>query len=170
MTDARSVAIVFRRARGRWTAHVGHDLTHIGVGHAGTSVKLFVPKPGSRSTDIWPKLCLDNLSHHTRRPSSSPYPAPGNTARDDPLVSGNVRKCPEYVRTMPGYARICPMMSRCRDCPATALRDASGPTIRLSRAAGRAVMKRHGVQAKICSQTAVGGVGYRRLLGRGMAG
>ena len=61
------------------------------------------------------------------------------------------------------------MMSRCRDCPATALRDASGPTIRLSRAAGRAVMKRHGVQAKICSQTAVGGVGYRRMLGRGMA-
>ena len=36
------------------------------------------------------------------------------------------------------------MMSRCRDCPATALWDASGPTIRLSRAAEHDMMKRHG--------------------------
>ena len=36
------------------------------------------------------------------------------------------------------------MLSRCRNCPATALRDASGPTIALSRAAERATIKRHG--------------------------
>ena len=50
------------------------------------------------------------------------------------------------------------MMSRCRDCPATALRDASGPTLGLTCAAGSCVkrheqqhetknIKRHGFQA-----------------------
>ena len=36
------------------------------------------------------------------------------------------------------------MMSRCRDCPASALWVESGPTIRLSRAAERATIERHG--------------------------
>ena len=68
--------------------------------------------------------------------------------------SSRVQNMPGYARTcpdMPGYARICPddgrlfpMMSRCQDCPATALRGESGPTIALSRAAERATIKRDG--------------------------
>ena len=51
-------------------------------------------------------------------------------------------------------------LSGCPDGSASACRGEGGPTIRLSRAAGRAVMKRHGVQAKICSQHS----GWRRRL------
>ena len=57
-----------------------------------------------------------------------------------PDMSGYVRICPD----MSGYAGICPMMSRCRNRPATAVRAESGPTPRLSRAAERAMIKRHG--------------------------
>ena len=85
---------------------------------------------------------------HTRS-GDGPFP-PRRAIRDG--VTGNgrygtrrasrVRKCPEMpgiglCSDMPGYARLCPMMSRCRDRPATALRDASGPTIRVRCAAGR---------------------------------
>ena len=85
------------------------------------------------------------LSHATDFTARDP--ATDDTAHDDPLVSDDARKCP----VMPGYARLCPddgrlfpVMSRCRVCPATALRDASGPTVRLSRAAERAILKRDG--------------------------
>ena len=77
------------------------------------------------------------LSHATDFTARDP--ATDDTAHDDPLVSDDARKCP----VMPGYARLCPddgrlfpVMSRCRVCPATALRDASGPTIRVRCAAG----------------------------------
>ena len=82
-------------------------------------------------------------------------PATDDSARDGPdrarsgegrygtRRSSRVRRCP----VMPGYARNmfgrCPMMSRCRNRPAPALGVESGPTSRLSRAAERAVMKRH---------------------------
>ena len=46
------------------------------------------------------------------------------------------------------------------DRPASVFRDEGGPTPRLSRAAERAFRKRHGVQAKICSQHS----GWRRRL------
>ncbi len=59
-----------------------------------------------------------------------------HTIRHRLLSHATIMICSEYVRNMPGYARICPMMSRCRDRPATALRDASGPTIRVRCAAG----------------------------------
>jgi len=42
--------------------------------------------------------------YDTRRPSVTPCPATGDTARDDHLVP---EICPEYVRNMPG---ICLMM------------------------------------------------------------
>jgi len=45
--------------------------------------------------------------------------------------------CPEYARNMPGYVSL-PGLS------GTTLRDESGPTIALSRAAERATIKRHG--------------------------
>ena len=70
---------------------------------------------------------------------------------DDVWLLTNVRicpDCPEYARIMPGLCpddvRLFPMMSGCLVCPATALRDASGPTIALSRAAERTTIKRHG--------------------------
>ena len=59
-----------------------------------------------------------------------------HTIRHRLLSHATIMICSEYVRNMPGYARICPMMSRCRDRPATALRDASGPTHSVRCAAG----------------------------------
>ena len=83
-------------------------------------------------------------------------PSPDDTARDahprrrdrrQTIRHATILSCPEYARIcpdMPGYARICPddvrlfpMMSRCQDCPATALWGESGPTIRVRCAAGR---------------------------------
>ena len=47
-------------------------------------------------------------------------------------MPGYTRLCP----VMPRYVWLCSMMSRCRGCPATALRIESGPTLGLKRAAG----------------------------------
>ena len=82
-------------------------------------------------------------------------PSPDDTARDahprrrdrrQTIRHATILSCPEYARIcpdMPGYARICPddvrlfpMMSRCQDCPATALWGESGPTTRVRCAAG----------------------------------
>ena len=52
-------------------------------------------------------------------------------------MPGNARKCPDD-------GRLFPVMFDEPVRPATALGDASGPTPRLSRAAERAFMKRHG--------------------------
>jgi len=127
-----------------------------------------------------------------RDPAPGDTVAPGHTGRRDRrrtirhaihLVSDYARICPdmlgicsEYVRNMPDYARICPehvrlfpMMSRCRVCPAPALRDASGPTIRLSRAAERATIECHGIIKENMFVNRRGGVGSSAMLGRGMA-
>ena len=80
-------------------------------------------------------------------------------------MPGYTRLCP----VMPGYVWLGSLMSRCRVCPATALRDASGPTLSLSRAAERAMMKRHGHTKEYVFVNS----GWRRrlqaMLGRGMA-
>jgi hypothetical protein len=67
-------------------------------------------------------------------------------ARLCPVMSGYVRLCP----VMSGYVRLCPLM--CGDARSlrlpgrfgTVCRGESGPTIRLSRAAEQATIKRHG--------------------------
>ena len=82
------------------------------------------------------------LSHATHFMAHDP--ATDDTARDDPFLSGNVRKCPEMFGRCSDDVRLFPMMSRCRDRPAPALGVESGPTLSLSRAAERAMMKRHG--------------------------
>ena len=60
-------------------------------------------------------------------------------------------RCPDDARTMPGNVRKCPDDGRLFPVmfgepvrPATALGVESGPTPRLSRAAERAMIKRHG--------------------------
>ena len=60
-------------------------------------------------------------------------------------------------------------MSRCRDCPASALWVESGPTPRLSRAAERAMMKRHGGVKEYMFVNRRWRRRRQALLGRGMA-
>jgi hypothetical protein len=58
-------------------------------------------------------------------------------------MPGYARICPDMPGICSDDARLCPVMSDYPVCPATALRDASGPTIALSRAAERATIKRY---------------------------
>ena len=60
-------------------------------------------------------------------------------------------------------------MSRYRVCPATVLRDESGPTPRLSRAAERAMMERHGHIKEYMFVNRRWRRRLQALLGRGMA-
>jgi len=90
-------------------------------------------------------------------------------------MPGYARICPDMPGICPDDVQLFPVMSRCHVCPATALRAASGPTIRLSRAAERATIKRHGIikeymfvnrRGRRRLQAAVGpGHGRRRAFG-----
>ena len=61
------------------------------------------------------------------------------------------------------------MMSRYRVCPASVFRDAGGPTVRLSRAAERAMIKRHGHVKEKMFQNRRWRRRLQALLGRDMA-
>ena len=63
------------------------------------------------------------------------------------MMSSYTQLCPVIL----SYVPLCPVMSRCRVCPAPRFRDEGGPTRGLSRAAERELFERHGITKETMS-------------------